>query len=95
MDAYKYTTKTHQTAKDSCARTWQIDRGVSQAVNTCADELECYPSDLVNFLLQRALSAVESGEWRIDRTPIKYSLHWGQGASNENQEGIKSDRTEA
>lgn len=80
-----YTTNPAPTRKDSHARTWQIDRSTSADINRLADELECYPSDLVNFLLQRALSAVESGEWRIDRKPIKYSLHWGIDPSKQNQ----------
>lgn len=90
-----YITKTPQVHKDSCARTWQIDRETSTDINRLADQLECFPSDLVNMLLSRAIDAVESGQWPIERKPVKYSLHWGQGASNENQAGIKSDRTEA
>lgn len=85
QDPGHYTTKTKQPAKDSTARTWQVDRETSTNINALADELECYPSDLVNFLLQRALSAVESGEWPIEKRPIRYSLHWGQVGSSGNQ----------
>lgn len=90
-----YTTNPAPTRKDSHARTWQVDRGVSADINRLADELECYPSDLVNMLLSRAIDAVESGEWPIERKPYKYLLIWGQGASNGNQAGTKSDRTGA
>ena len=82
MDAHQYTTKPSHPHKDTCARTWQIDRETSVAVNALADELEVYPSDLVNMLLQRAIDAVESGKWPIEKRPIRYSLHWGQGGSS-------------
>lgn len=81
--------------KDTCARTWQIDRSVSEDVNRLADELECYPSDLVNMLLQRGLDALAAGQWAIERKPIKYSLQWGIDPSNRNQRGIKGGRTGA
>lgn len=90
-----YTTNPAPTRKDTCARTWQIDRETSAAINALADELECFPSDLVNMLLSRAIDAVESEQWPIERRPYKYTLHWGQGASNGNQAGTKSDRTGA
>lgn len=76
-----YITKTPQVHKDSCARTWQIDRETSTDINRLADQLECFPSDLVNFLLARALSAVENGEWAIERRPYRYTIHWGQDGS--------------
>lgn len=67
------------------ARTWQIDKSVSEDINRLATELECYPSDLVNMLLQRGVDALQNGEWTITRTPYKYTLHWGIDPSNQNQ----------
>lgn len=74
----QYTTNPAPTRKDTQARTWQGDRQTSEAVNRLADELQCYPSDLVNMMLTRSLEAIESGEWPIEKRPIRYSLHWGQ-----------------
>lgn len=91
MDSYEYITKPNHPHKDSVARTWQIDRSTSEEINRLADQLECYPSDLVNMLLIRAINAVESGQWSIERRPYKYSLHWGQDSSSENQRGTKRD----
>lgn len=86
-----YTTKPNHPHKDSTARTWQVDRSTSDDINRLAAELECYPSDLVNMLLARAIKALESGQWSIDRLPIKYLLIWGQEASSQTQTGTKRD----
>ena len=91
QERYHYTTKTPQVYKDSTARTWQIDRATSEAINALASGLETWPSDLVNMLLQRGLDALGSGQWSIERRPIKYLLTWGQEESNGNQEGLKRD----
>lgn len=72
-------------SKESCARTWQVDRSTSEEINRLADALQVYPSDLVNMLLSRAIDALETGAWSIERKPVKYSLHWGQEGSNQNQ----------
>lgn len=69
-------------SNDRCARTWQISRSTSGDVNRLANELECYPSDLVDLLLRRALVNVDRGVWEIERKPYKYTLHWGQGGSS-------------
>lgn len=80
-----FTTRPPQPTKDSHARTWQIDRGVSEDINRLAAELECFPSDLVNMLLSRAIDAIETGQWVVQRKPVKYSLHWGQDPSSVTQ----------
>lgn len=80
-----YTTKPNHPHKDSTARTWQVDRSTSEEINRLADALQVFPSDLVNMLLQRAINALESGQWSIERKPIKYLLTWGQEGSKQNQ----------
>ena len=73
----QYITKPQSPTKDTHARTWQIDKKLSEDINALAAQLEVYPSDLVNFLLTSAIVAVETGQWVVQRLPYKYSLHWG------------------
>ena len=61
---------------DSVQRTWNVDRATAERLNVLAAELECFPSDLVDLLLQRGLAAIESGEWPLQRVPVKYEVKW-------------------
>ena len=61
---------------DSVQRTWNVDRATAERLNVLAAEMECFPSDLVNLLLQRGLAAIESGEWPLQRVPVKYEVKW-------------------
>ena len=61
---------------DSVQRTWNVDRATAERLNDLAAEMECFPSDLVDLLLQRGLAAIESGEWPLQRVPVKYEVKW-------------------
>ena len=61
---------------DSVQRTWNVDRATAERLNDLAAEMQCFPSDLVNLLLQRGLAAIESGEWPLQRVPVKYEVKW-------------------
>ena len=61
---------------DSVQRTWNVDRATAERLNDLAAEMECFPSDLVDLLLTRGLAAIESGEWPLQRVPVKYEVKW-------------------
>ena len=61
---------------DAVQRTWNVDRATAERLNDLAAEMQCFPSDLVNLLLQRGLAAIESGEWPLQRVPVKYEVKW-------------------
>ena len=63
-------------ANDSVTRTWSIERSTAEKINDLATELECFPSDLVDLLLTRGLAAIESGEWPLQRVPVKFRIDW-------------------
>jgi len=78
-------------ALDDCARTWRVATSTSERINKLASTLECYPSDLVDLLLTRALDAVERDQWPIERRPYKFTLHWGEGDAKGTQRGYKRE----
>ena len=61
---------------DFTQRTWVVSTVVAEKVNVLAAEMQCFPSDLVNLLLQRGLAAIESGEWPLQRVPVKFRIDW-------------------
>ena len=61
---------------DSVQRTWNVDRATAERLNVLAAEMECFPSDLVDLLLTSGLAAIESGEWPLQRVPVKYEVKW-------------------
>ena len=61
---------------DAVQRTWNVDRATAERLNVLSAEMQCFPSDLVNLLLQRGLAAIESGEWPLQRVPVKFRIDW-------------------
>ena len=61
---------------DFTQRTWVVSTVVAEKVNDLAGQMETFPSTLVDLLLTRGLAAIESGEWPLQRVPVKYEVKW-------------------
>jgi len=57
-------------------RTYQLDGGVIAGVSALADELQVWPSTVVNALLARGLDEVRRGRWRLGAEPAAYVAVW-------------------
>lgn len=57
-------------------RTYRLRRATVERLEQLAKQQEAWPSPLLDLLLQRAIDAVESGEWPLNRTPTRYKHHW-------------------
>ena len=57
-------------------RTWTLSERLALRVKALAEQNEIWDSAVVEKLLQRALDAVDSGEWPLRRIPVKYRIDW-------------------
>lgn len=57
-------------------RTYQMSKETIERIQHNAQQLECYPSVLVDLLLKRALDELEQGSWKLKREPIIYRIDW-------------------
>lgn len=64
--------------QDSNARTYRLKPETVRRLSNQIDTLGCWPSDLVDLLLQRALTEVEEGRWTMDRQPAIFEIAWGE-----------------
>ena len=51
------------------ARTWRVNPGLARHINATAEELLVFPSDLVCYLLSKALDQVAAGQLVIPTRP--------------------------
>ena len=58
------------------ARTYRLRTQTIERVDAQTKRLECWQSDLVDLLLERALGELESGNWELQKRPIAYELSW-------------------
>ena len=59
-------------------RTYRYDRSALAEIDRLADELEVWPSDLVNLLLTRALAEVQAGRWPLRKQAVKFVPSWAK-----------------
>ena len=61
---------------DKKARTYRLDASTVERIEQLCNELQAYPSPLIDMLLQRALDEIEAGRWTFNQVPVKYLLKW-------------------
>ena len=62
--------------QEKVARTYQIEKQTIERIAEYANQVNCYPSDLVCLLLERGLNELESGKWQLKREVVKYRIQW-------------------
>ncbi len=60
--------------ENTIARTYRLRKETITRLERLAEQQEAWPGQLVQLLLDRALSEVESGKWKLRRQPIKYQV---------------------
>ncbi len=60
--------------ENTIARTYRLKKTTVARLEQLAQEQEAWPGQLLQLLLDRALSEVEAGKWRLKRQPIKYQV---------------------
>lgn len=50
------------------ARTYRLKESTIKQINQAAVRYECWQSDLVDLLLQRALTELEQGRWQLEKS---------------------------
>ncbi len=60
--------------ENTIARTYRLKRETVKRLEQLAEQQDAWPGQLLEKLLERALSEVESGQWKLRRQPIKYQV---------------------
>ena len=60
--------------ENTIARTYRLKKATVARLEQLAEQQEAWPGQLVQLLLDRALSEVEAGKWKLRRRPIKYQV---------------------
>lgn len=60
--------------ENTIARTYRLKKATVARLEQLAEQQEAWPGQLVQLLLDRALSEVEAGKWKLRRQPIKYQV---------------------
>ncbi|MCB0143200.1 MAG: hypothetical protein KDE50_25095 [Caldilineaceae bacterium] len=57
-------------------RTYRLDASTVERIERLCNELQAFPSPLIDMILQRALDEVEAGRWAFGQVPVKFKIKW-------------------
>lgn len=57
-------------------RTFQLKQDTSRRIDEQCQKYDMWGSNLVDLILQRGLTEMEEGRWKLKRRPIKYKAEW-------------------
>ncbi len=63
------------------ARTYRLRQTTIKNIETHAERLECWQSDLVDLILERGLEEIAMGRWAFNQMPVKFELGWSDSES--------------
>jgi hypothetical protein len=60
--------------ENTIARTYRLKKTTVARLEQLAQQQDAWPGQLLEMLLDRSLSEVEAGKWKLRRQPIKYQV---------------------